>query len=233
MGWTLAHLEAVVSQLADLFWNLEYCDVPAVTPSIDLAKLALVTSQDEEEDDQDRTGTESSNDTDATLVEDAPSRTGHERSSPSPLDSPTGSVLGKRHRDTADVPMEPERSSPQEETRPSSASSSAQSPQAVASSSRLEPADRTFDVEMQDVSQQAQKAPPLPARRPRPIDDSVMMFGKTLRACVLISRLTTYLGRQHDVSECMDNCMFQIETALLDFQDNAGADNDKTSVVKR
>ncbi|EED80350.1 predicted protein [Postia placenta Mad-698-R] len=205
-----------VSQLADLFWNLEYCDVPAVTPSIDLAKLALVTSQDEEEDDQDRTGTESSNDTDATLVEDAPSRTGHERSSPSPLDSPTGSVLGKRHRDTADIPMEPERSSPQEETRPPSASSSAQSPQAVASSSRLEPADRTFDVEMQDVSQQAQKAPPLPARRPRPIDDSVMMF-----------------GRQHDVSECMDNCMFQIETALLDFQGNAGADNDKTSVVKR
>jgi ubiquitin carboxyl-terminal hydrolase 25/28 len=44
------------------------------------------------------------------------------------------------------------------------------------------------------------------------------------------------IGKQHDVAECMDNCMFQIETALLKFdgisdsQDDAG---DKTSVVKR
>ena len=40
-------------------------------------------------------------------------------------------------------------------------------------------------------------------------------------------------GRQHDVAECMDNCMFQIETALLDFQDLAGAEDDKTSPIKR
>jgi hypothetical protein len=39
------------------------------------------------------------------------------------------------------------------------------------------------------------------------------------------------LGKQHDVSECMDNCMFQIETALLNFGDNS--EDDKTSVVKR
>ena len=31
----------------------------------------------------------------------------------------------------------------------------------------------------------------------------------------------------------MDNCMFQIETALLRFDELAGADDDKTSVVKR
>jgi ubiquitin carboxyl-terminal hydrolase 25 len=31
----------------------------------------------------------------------------------------------------------------------------------------------------------------------------------------------------------MDNCMFQIETALLRFEDMAGTDKDKTSVVKR
>ena len=40
-------------------------------------------------------------------------------------------------------------------------------------------------------------------------------------------------GRQHDVSECMDNCMFQIETALLDFQGMAAEDDDKTSPIKR
>lgn len=49
------------------------------------------------------------------------------------------------------------------------------------------------------------------------------------------SVLTSSEGRQHDVSECMDNCMFQIETALLDFQNQelAGPQSDKTSVIKR
>ena len=45
--------------------------------------------------------------------------------------------------------------------------------------------------------------------------------------------LNNLTGRQHDVSECMDNCMFQIETALLDFQGMATSDDDKTSPVKR
>lgn len=44
------------------------------------------------------------------------------------------------------------------------------------------------------------------------------------------------IGRQHDVAECMDNCMFQIETALLKFDAMSGSQgdsDDKTSVVKR
>lgn len=41
-----------------------------------------------------------------------------------------------------------------------------------------------------------------------------------------------FSGKQHDVAECMDNCMFQIETALLKF-DNLSESSDKTSVVKR
>ena len=43
----------VVNQLANLFRQLEHSDNPAVTPTIELAKLALVTSKDEEEDDED------------------------------------------------------------------------------------------------------------------------------------------------------------------------------------
>ncbi|CAL1693817.1 unnamed protein product [Somion occarium] len=203
-----------VNQLADLFWNLEWCDKPAVTPTLDLAKLALVTSQDEEEEDHERTGTDSSNDTDATLVEDAPLRV-HERP-PSPVPSPSDSVLGKRNRDG---PQRMDVDSPKGETdkdafvmvsKPSSPQGSSS---AEASSSKLVSIDTEQDVEMQDMST---KPPPLPPRKPREVNDSVMMF-----------------GRQHDVSECMDNCMFQIETALLDFQDKTGSDNDKTSIVKR
>ncbi|OCH87545.1 cysteine proteinase [Obba rivulosa] len=198
-----------VSQLAELFFNLEYCEDPAVTPSLDLAKLALVTSQDEEEDDQRTNGTDSSNDTDATLVEDVPMRAPQERSSPSPVKSPADSVLGKRHREfgssmDVDSPSEPASvpPSPPRDSIPASQ---------VASSSKLKEPE---DVEMQDVSRApSAKAPPLPPRKPRQVDDSVMMF-----------------GRQHDVSECMDNCMFQIETALLDFQqEKAAVEDDKTT----
>lgn len=42
-----------------------------------------------------------------------------------------------------------------------------------------------------------------------------------------------FLGRQHDVSECMDNCIFQIEAALLKFDGTDTSEPDKTSVVKR
>jgi ubiquitin carboxyl-terminal hydrolase 25 len=66
---------------------------------MELAKLALVTSKDEE-DDIEQTATDSSNDTDATLVEDALPRTGILTSSP--VGSPgasSSSVLGKRSRE--------------------------------------------------------------------------------------------------------------------------------------
>lgn len=42
-----------------------------------------------------------------------------------------------------------------------------------------------------------------------------------------------HTGRQHDVSECMDNCVFQIETALLKFDGMDESEDGKSSVVKR
>ncbi|KAI9070249.1 cysteine proteinase [Trametes sanguinea] len=218
-----------VNLLADLFFNMEYCENPSITPEIELAKLALVTTQDEEEDDNDKAGTDSSNDTDATLVDDMAPRPTYDRATSSPLQSPTESVLGKRSRDgdsSMDVDTAAPVASPSErieaatKTAPSPPGASMQDAtdlinDAVASSSKLPPADSQADVEMKDESQ-SNKAPPLPPRRTRTTDDSVMMF-----------------GRQHDVSECMDNCMFQIETALLDFQGKETSDDDKTSPIKR
>jgi ubiquitin carboxyl-terminal hydrolase 25 len=242
----------VVNQLADLFWNLEYCDTAAVTPSLDLAKLALVTSQDEEEDDQSGgSSTDASNDTDATLVEDGPARSTQERASQSPPHDPAspGSILGKRNRhpvrskstdmnvdaEHADVdkdgfvmvskpslPVETRRTSPPISTSPAKLKKSPP---------------RQDDVEMKEKSKKSEeKAPPLPPRK-RTTDDSTMMFGvwsskHNFTYMVLILRCT---GRQHDVSECMDNCVFQIETALLDLQDQNGESTmtDKTSIIKR
>ncbi|KAI0756006.1 cysteine proteinase [Daedaleopsis nitida] len=219
-----------VSLLADLFWNMEYCESAAVTPAIELAKLALITSQDEEEDETDKARTDSSNDTDATLVDDLAPRSAFDRSPSPPVQlqspkSPSGSVLGKRARDVdpenamdvdtpAHTPPPPGTTvgSPMAEETAEFVQSEASSSRNVASGSG-----READVEMQDASQVGEKAPPpLPPRKARQTDDSVMMF-----------------GRQHDVSECMDNCMFQIETALLDFHGIATSDDDKTSPVKR
>jgi hypothetical protein len=45
--------------------------------------------------------------------------------------------------------------------------------------------------------------------------------------------LRRIVGRQHDVSECMDNCVFQIETALLKFDGLDESEDGKSSVVKR
>ena len=60
-----------MKHLSDLFWNMEHCKTATVTPELELAKLALVTSQDEEEDETDK-GVHGlrSNDTDATLVDE-------------------------------------------------------------------------------------------------------------------------------------------------------------------
>ena len=177
----------VVTLLADLFWNMEYCETAAVTPELELAKLALVTSQDEEEDETDRAGTDSSNDTDATLVDDmAPRPSRAPAPSPPPIpQSPTGSVLGKRHRDADGNAMDVD--TPAQSPRGMSPRTPGSDPsmfieEAIASSSRMSPEKKpattgaSGDVEMKEESQGA-KAPPLPPRK-RPTDDSTMMFGK-------------------------------------------------------
>jgi hypothetical protein len=40
----------VVSELAELFWHLEHADIVSVAPTMELARLALITSRDEEDD---------------------------------------------------------------------------------------------------------------------------------------------------------------------------------------
>jgi ubiquitin carboxyl-terminal hydrolase 25 len=82
---------------------MEYAEAASITPTIELAKLALVTSKDEEEDEADKNGTVSSNDTDATLVDDpssiVPSSTSESMLSPKSPQQTPGSILGKRFRD--------------------------------------------------------------------------------------------------------------------------------------
>ncbi|KIJ66462.1 hypothetical protein HYDPIDRAFT_86199 [Hydnomerulius pinastri MD-312] len=218
-----------VSQLADLFWQLEFCEAAAVTPTMDLAKLALVTSRDEEDEEADVRGTDSSNDTDATLVEDSqtPSRLVKTESA--------SSVLGKRARedqrlstsmnvDEEALPKSPvsdvEKNGYVMVSHPSSPRRSKSPRLDSASSSSSSSKSATLkETTTQDNTPQGSddtvNKPPLPERKAPASSESVMLFGK-----------------QHDVSECMDNCMFQIEIALLNFN-NMSDSEEKGSVVKR
>lgn len=173
----------VVSQLAELFFHLEYSDIAAVTPSLELAKLALVTSRDEEED-EDKGGTDSSNDTDATLVEDGPSR--FLASSPT-MDMPrsppisSGSVLGKRPRDRELDPsvMDVDGSvagSPPKSTSPGPTEKSRSSSVLPEASTSKSLKDKDGDIDM-DGPPPVPPKPTLP-RKATEVSDSVMMFGK-------------------------------------------------------
>lgn len=90
--------------------EMAWAEQNAITPSLELAKLALVTSKDEEEDEAklkpQTTATGSTASTDATLVEESASSSLPSTFATAPLAStststhpPSGSVLGKRSRE--------------------------------------------------------------------------------------------------------------------------------------
>ena len=195
----------------------------------------------------DKGGTDSSNDTDATLVDDGPSRT---TVGPSSLtDSPgksSSSVLSKRPPDLDRQRSEMEVDSPLSQSPkerdgfvlvsahddvhpPEVPSSSTDATKLGASSSKIHVTDKDGDSKM---SASVPPKPPLPSRKRVEQSDSTMMFGEcyTMRSTTNFDEFVS--GKQHDVAECMDNCMFQIETALLKFDDMSES-SDKTSVVKR
>ena len=153
---------------------------------MELAKLALVTSKDEE-DDIEQTATDSSNDTDAMLVEDAPApragpaAAGTTRTDTgSPVGSPgasSSSVLGKRARDKeADVGSRMSIDSVTDHDNFVIISSKSADDAGPSDLSAGADAGVAADVEMKDAETTAHSGakPPLP---PRKASESVMMFG--------------------------------------------------------
>ncbi|KDQ18157.1 hypothetical protein BOTBODRAFT_52950 [Botryobasidium botryosum FD-172 SS1] len=231
-----------VKLLSGLFTNLTWSEMPAVTPEIELAKLALVTSKDE--DDEKLASSSNTTATSATMVDSAP-----ENDDMPGLETPdtvadlaslgrSSSILGKRR---ASGPLE--RSDPPDTTMsvaegPGEGESEKDGfvivpgreriygpplppPPPVADIAMANPTSPTADCEMKDGSQpelgeaidrssqttltqeaatekaKVKNPPPLPPRRQKAEVKLDMMFGK-----------------QNDVAECMDNCMFQIEAAM-------------------
>jgi len=181
---------SVVSQLANLFWKLEHSKEVSVTPTMDLAKLALVTSRDEEDEEAEGRGTDSSNDTDATLVEDSQSL-GRLANADS-----ADSVLGKRARDdnAMDVDEDASPKSPVSDSEkngyvmvshpssPRRSKSPRLDPASSSSSSSKSISSKETGVKssVQQGDEDVPKKSPLPERKTQTTSDSVMLFGKSL-----------------------------------------------------
>lgn len=187
--------QTVCALLNDLFVGLASSEASAVLPEVELAKLALLTSKDEEEAHPERAAAATSTgsaDTDSTLVESQMGlQTERDQSSPPPLlppspppqsssmdaspSSPRVSVLGKRtseelehERNERRSPMEVDGAPPPSMTLP---------PTAVELPPSTQPRE---DVEMQEASSSVALRPvgppPLPPRRKtEPVGE--MMFG--------------------------------------------------------
>jgi ubiquitin carboxyl-terminal hydrolase 25 len=135
---------------------------------MELAKLALVTSKDED-DDIEQTATDSSNDTDATLVEDAPPRAGAGTSSP--VGSPgvsSSSVLGKRSRDKESGSRMSIDSITDKDNYVIISTSLDAGPSGLGDAGK---------VDMKDAEAPAPSSPKPPPLPPRKTSESVMMFG--------------------------------------------------------
>jgi len=182
-----------------------------VTPTIELAKLALITSRDEEEDEVDKGGTDSSHDTEATLVEDGPVRASGLTQSP----DRTSTVLGKRSRDLDRQRSEmevdsPISGSPKEKDGFVFVPSNPDSPpskQVEPSTSKSRLVDKDGDARMRSP----EKPPLPPRRRTAPASDSTMMFGKT-RVC---PRTQTFLLIYLQVNSTMLRSVWTIACSRL------------------
>lgn len=142
----------------------------------------------------DRGGTASSNDTDATLVEDAPPRLVSTEPTPKSPSRSSSTILGKRLRDGPQSKNDMEVDSPMSETDQrnndgfvmvSSPASPVRVKSIIAESNNAASTQDTskseiIDVEMRDVSKPDQKGAAVGARKATANSDSVMMFGKSV-----------------------------------------------------
>lgn len=236
--------------------QLEWSTEQAVKPELELAKLALVTSKDEEDD----VNSERSDATNAsslrsqsTLVEEPmPMGPLPPQFVPKVLGSPSSST-GAIADDSA--PASPPAAEHPEGTRHASLEVHHGSidevkdgfvvvdPPRRVTIAEETPATQSSnkgdgDVAMEDPKDQEKKQggnpPPLPPRKKA--TEGGMMFGTPPHSSDRISSETgAAVGKQHDVSECMDNCMFQIEAAMKFGMEKIGLspDDSESSVVKR
>ncbi|CAE6436051.1 unnamed protein product [Rhizoctonia solani] len=205
-----------VKLLSGLFMQMMCADEAAITPEIELAKLALVTSKDEEEDAAEQTVT-----TEPGVIPSKP------EGAPNPTaDTKPDEVMESQ---STEQPSTAEMQDTVMQSRPVSPPSTIKddvdeemkpaTPLATDDDNVLDGDDAdSMIVEMGDDPPSVAEEPEImPSRKKSTMvpDSGAMMFGK-----------------QHDVSEVFDNCMFQIETALR-FENPGESDEGGSGTIKK
>ncbi|KAJ9115050.1 hypothetical protein QFC22_005378 [Naganishia vaughanmartiniae] len=234
-----------VQELVRLFRSLDGSEENAVRPEKELAYLALVTAADEVN--KEPPSDMPSGATDSTLVNDEPMELDGDLTQSTPAAGK--SVLGKRSTEERDVPeasatetlpeknaatdipispptIQPLPASPSETQRQikplrAASNNGVQSPPAMEQPPPLELEtsagipESALVVDSETAPDVGPMPPPLPPRQHRPSMTSDMMF-----------------GQQHDISECMDNVLFQVEAALSS-SGTHGATDVEDNLIKR
>ncbi|QRW22094.1 indoleamine 2,3-dioxygenase [Rhizoctonia solani] len=202
-----------VKLLSGLFMQMMCADDAAITPEIELAKLALVTSKDEEEDAAEQSATAEPSEITA-KIDGAPEPALAEKPDEAMETQPIEQPEANQAQDTI---MQSRPASP-----PSTIKDGDEDMQ-LATSTEDDKAQDGDDgdsmvVEMgDDPPSTAEEVEVMPSRKKSTMvpDSGAMMFGK-----------------QHDVSEVFDNCMFQIETALR-FENPASSEEAGSGTIKK
>ncbi|CAE6464645.1 unnamed protein product [Rhizoctonia solani] len=205
-----------VKHLSGLFMQMMYADDAVITPEIELAKLALVTSKDEEEDAAGETVTTEPGEivakpegTSGTVTDTKPD----EAMESQPIEQPSTA-------ETQDTVMQSRPASPPSTIKDDADEEMKPPTPSAADDEKAQDGDDgdSMVVEMgDDLPSAAEELEVMPSRKKSTMvpDSGAMMFGK-----------------QHDVSEVFDNCMFQIETALR-FENPGGSDEAGTGTIKK
>lgn len=228
-------LWVVVILLKTLFEQLIHAPISAVTPETELAYLALVPSREEVEAAAAATSAPPPTCEPVTMKPESSSTSSASPAASSDEVKSPSSVLGKRKvGDNEDESMQVDLLSPtaNKSDRPlgdRDLNRLADAPSAAVSAFRAESGERTGeesdyprikrgrstdgdkteapDMQLDKVASPA-SPPPLPPRPTPAVPDEEKELER---------QVSTYMafGRQNDVTECMDNVMFQVEAALL------------------
>jgi len=207
---------AVVRLLADLFNSLIYAQVQAIRPEKELAYLALVTSQDEKQQDTPEIRNNANEGATGDTPQDQMDIDHFKSKASGSLLSNSHSILGKRSIDHLDENNQPPAPPSLSDVEMNSAESDdfilVNSPNQATFEPSLQTNLKTDDKSDLVATETADgiteigpinaKQPLLPPRR------------KASEAFSLGSGGEMMFGKQHDLSECMDNVMFQIEVAF-------------------
>lgn len=237
-----------VKLLSGLFVQMMCADEAAITPEIELAKLALVTSKDEEDD---------ANAQKATITEEP----GEISDNPAGTSEPTKAILKDTSTDAK--PSEPSTDSKPGADHKIPPLAASEDVKDVVMESRPVSPPATKAKDQPDVDEEMQQPEPvaaivapttevqeLIADEDKPDaqadtsgDSMVVETGDeppSTEVIIAARKKTTMVpdsgammfGKQHDVSEVFDNCMFQIETALR-FENPGSSDEGDSGTIKK